>query len=199
MNSNLNGASPQFTLTCISTGGPATTVTWTRDSDTVAEGTETVLDDRETAQYTHTLTVTGRLRGLYTCTVANDKPSQDSAQLAINVQGIVSTAKSGVLHIYVYIIPIEVSPLSSVTVTASGNTVTVMWSISSSRDDVTGYLVHYHHPNYDTTIRNISTSVHSDTFTERNATQRVYSVSVQTLSTLSALSGPVTVRGQLNL
>ena len=85
--SDLNGASPQFTLTCISTGGPATTVTWTRDSDTVTEGTETVLDDRVTAQYTHTLTVTGRLGGLYTCTVANDKPSQDSAQLG--VQGIV--------------------------------------------------------------------------------------------------------------
>ena len=81
--SGLNGASPQFTLTCISTGGPATTVTWTRDSDTVTEGTETVLDDPVTAQYTHTLTVTGRLRGLYTCTVANDKPSHDSAQLSV--------------------------------------------------------------------------------------------------------------------
>ena len=85
--SDLNGASPQFTLTCISTGGPATTVTWTRDSDTVTEGTETVLDDRVTAQYTHTLTVTGRLGGFYTCTVANDKPSQDSAVLS--VQGII--------------------------------------------------------------------------------------------------------------
>ena len=83
VDSDLNGASPQFTLTCISTGGPATTVTWTRDSDTVTEGTETVLDDRVTAQYTHTLTVTGRLGGLYTCTVANDKPSQDSAQLYV--------------------------------------------------------------------------------------------------------------------
>ena len=45
-----------------------------------------MLDDPVTAQYTHTLTVTGRLGGLYTCTVANDKPSQDSAQL--KVQGI---------------------------------------------------------------------------------------------------------------
>ena len=87
-----------FTLTCISTGGPATTVTWTRDSDTVTEGTETVLDDPVTAQYTHTLTVTGRLGGLYTCTVANDKPSQGSAQLAINVQGMVSAGKCGVLR-----------------------------------------------------------------------------------------------------
>ena len=83
VDSDLNGASPQFTLTCISTSGPATTVTWTRDSDNVTEGTETVLDDRVTAQYTHTLTVTGGLGGLYTCTVANNKPSQDSAQLIV--------------------------------------------------------------------------------------------------------------------
>ena len=84
--SDLNGASPQFTLTCITTGGPATTVTWTRDSDTVTEGNETVLDDRVTAQYTHTLTVTGRLGGLYTCTVANDKPSE--AESSITIQGV---------------------------------------------------------------------------------------------------------------
>ena len=70
VDSYLNGASPQFTLTCISTGGPATTVTWTKDSDNVTEGNETVLDDPVTAPYTHTLTVTGRLGGLYTCTVA---------------------------------------------------------------------------------------------------------------------------------
>ena len=76
----VSGASPQFTLTCISTGGPATTVTWTRDNVTVTEGTETVLEDPVTAQYTHILTVTERLGGLYTCTVANTKPSFDSAQ-----------------------------------------------------------------------------------------------------------------------
>ena len=76
VNSDLNGASPQFTLTCISTGGPATTVSWTRDSTTViTEGTETVLNDTVTARYTHTLTVTGRYPGLYTCTMANNKPS----------------------------------------------------------------------------------------------------------------------------
>ena len=69
--------SNQLTLTCIFTGGPATTVTWTRDSITVTEGTETVLDDPVTAQYTHTLTVT--TGGEYTCTVSNNKPSSDSA------------------------------------------------------------------------------------------------------------------------
>ena len=76
----------EFTLTCISTGGPATTVTWTRDSVTVTEGTETVLDDPVTAQYTHTLTVTGRLGGLYTCTVTNEV-TPDGASASITVQG----------------------------------------------------------------------------------------------------------------
>ena len=90
VDSDLNGASPQFTLTCISTGGPATTVTWTRDNVTVTEGTETVLDDPVTAQYTHTLTVTGRLTGLYTCTVANDKPASDSAQYYVKGKYYVS-------------------------------------------------------------------------------------------------------------
>ena len=73
--------SDQLTLTCISTGGPATTVTWTRYSTTVTEGTETVLDDPETAQYTHTLTVT--TGGEYTCTVENNKPSSDSATITL--------------------------------------------------------------------------------------------------------------------
>ena len=71
-----------LTLTCISTGGPATTVTWTRDSTTViTDITETVLNDPVTAQYTHTLTVT--TGGEYTCTVANSKPSSASASFEL--------------------------------------------------------------------------------------------------------------------
>ena len=75
----------QLILTCISTGGPATTVTWTRDSTTVTQGTtETVLNDPVTAQYTHTLTVTGTLRGNYTCTVSNSKPSSKSSSIIVS-------------------------------------------------------------------------------------------------------------------
>ena len=73
-----------FRLTCISNGGPATTVTWTRDNVTITEGTVTyyVTDN---GNYANILTVTERLEGLYTCTVANDRPSNDSAN--ITVQG----------------------------------------------------------------------------------------------------------------
>ena len=71
----------QFTLSCISTGGPATNVAWTRDFTPVAEGSRTFLNDPVTAQYTHTLAVT--TAGEYTCTVSNNKPSSDSATLRV--------------------------------------------------------------------------------------------------------------------
>ena len=83
VDSDLNGASPQFTLTCISTGGPATTVTWTRDSATAMGNQMTVFNNVTTAQYTHTLTVTGRLGGLYQCTVSNVKPSEAMADFTV--------------------------------------------------------------------------------------------------------------------
>ena len=83
VDSDLNGASPQFTLTCISTGGPATTVTWTRDSATAMGDAVTVINDVTTARYTHTLTVTGTLGGDYQCNVSNSKPSHAVASLII--------------------------------------------------------------------------------------------------------------------
>ena len=79
--SHLNENS-QFTLTCITTGGPATNVTWTRDSEEISGGM-TVLDNAMTAQYTHTVTVTGRLGGQYVFTGSNDKPSQASASYTV--------------------------------------------------------------------------------------------------------------------
>ena len=80
--------SDQLTLTCISTGGPATTVTWTRDSTTVTTGAQSALNNATNAQYTHTLTVT--TGGEYTCTVENNKPSNYSATITLG--GILWTA-----------------------------------------------------------------------------------------------------------
>ena len=47
------------------------------------ENNDTVLNDPETAQYTHTLTVTGREEGLY---VENNKPSSTPDSAELNVQ-----------------------------------------------------------------------------------------------------------------
>ena len=76
----------QFTLTCISIGGPATTVTWTRDSQTALGERRSEVVNGVTAQYNNTLTVTGRLGGLYTCTVTNNLSAGVSSEL--HVKGI---------------------------------------------------------------------------------------------------------------
>ena len=88
MDSDLNGDSPQFTLTCTSTTRPPATVQWFRNGQEIVDtDNSTVLNDPLTARYTHTLTVTGRLGGEYMClaTVYNDL---SSASATIDVLGM---------------------------------------------------------------------------------------------------------------
>ena len=86
LTSELN-ATPTFTLTCTSTGGPATTVSWTVNNHTVIEdrthNITSQITNTTTATYTHTLTVTGRLVGEYECSVSNNKPSSSSGMLSV--------------------------------------------------------------------------------------------------------------------
>ena len=72
-----------FLLTCNSTGGPATTVTWTRDSAPAVGLIDTVLVDGVTGTSNNTLLVTGRMEGLYTCTVSNRVSNESSASLTV--------------------------------------------------------------------------------------------------------------------
>ena len=81
--SDLNGANPQFTLTCTSTGGPASSLLWMRDMEHPSGERETVLVDPATPRYIHTLTVTGRQPGNYKCIVSNNKPSKDFAVFTV--------------------------------------------------------------------------------------------------------------------
>ena len=79
--SPLNAEPPIFTLTCTSIGGPAATVTWTRDSvsdpltnSNVFSLSQMVLDT-VTANYSNQITVTGRLPDTYRCDIENDEGS----------------------------------------------------------------------------------------------------------------------------
>ena len=141
----------QFTLTCISTGGPATTVTWTRDSEIAVGDTKTVLVSGETAQYTHTLTVTGRLEGLYTCTVTNNKPSSASADFTAQgsyTYSMVYTQalqNQSVMHSFIvmcmHISPVTMQPPTNVeAVQQSTTSIRVSWTPPS---DATGYIIFY--------------------------------------------------------
>ena len=90
LTSELNATTPTFTLTCTSTGGPATTVSWTVNNSAVTEDsahniTSQILTDPETATYNHTLAVTGRLEGQYECNVSNRKSSASVHLMAVGM------------------------------------------------------------------------------------------------------------------
>ena len=78
---------PVFTLTCISTGGPATTVTWTRDRAPVFYDADHVLTQTVTdtlaSTYSSVLTVTGGEPGSYQCSITNARGSSFSQSLMV--------------------------------------------------------------------------------------------------------------------
>ena len=80
-----------FTLTCVSTGGPATTVTWTRDGSNVPYDATHVLTQTVTNQfnvvYSNVLTVTGSESGIYTCSVTNDRTASPLESPPLTVVG----------------------------------------------------------------------------------------------------------------
>ena len=90
LTSELTATTPTFTLTCTSTGGPATTVSWTVNNNTVTEDsayhiTSQILIDPETATYNHTLAVTGRKEEEYECRVSNRKSSASGSLMAVGM------------------------------------------------------------------------------------------------------------------
>ena len=77
-----------LTFTCTTTGGPATTVTWSRDGTPLVGGTyqqSQTLTDTASATYLNTLSITAKdngLSGAYTCTVQNAN-SMDSESISV--------------------------------------------------------------------------------------------------------------------
>ncbi len=76
-----------LTLTCVSNGGPASEVVWTRDGVTVSTGytlTQTVTNTA-TATYENVLTATtiADLVGNFTCTVNNSRGTSNTGTIRI--------------------------------------------------------------------------------------------------------------------
>ena len=143
VDSDLNGASPQFTLTCISTGGPATTVTWTRDSVTVTEGSRTVLEDSITAQYTHNLTVTGQLGGLYTCSVSNNMPFTVNESFTVKGEVRRTCAIITAYSLHPVFNPVASAPTMLLAIQEGPTSVRVSWNSAVLQEDIKGYRLVY--------------------------------------------------------
>ena len=89
---NLTYQKESRTLSCVSTGSPATTVSWIKDGYPLTiDGfiyylNQTVID-RASSTYSNVLTVSeegpGGIAGTYNCTVANEFGSQSSVVVAV--------------------------------------------------------------------------------------------------------------------
>ena len=88
LDSEVSEDPPQFTLTCVSRGGPATRVVWRRDGMEITENStystsQIIVDTSSTTVYNNTLRVRGREGGVYRCTVRNSQ-SDITAQLQVS-------------------------------------------------------------------------------------------------------------------
>ena len=68
---------PEFTVSCRTRGGPATTVTWTVDGvpvqeDSDHETSQIILDTSHNSVYDNRLRVRGRTSGTYYCRIRNN-------------------------------------------------------------------------------------------------------------------------------
>ena len=77
--SELNADPLTFNVTCTSVGGPVTSVAWTVNGSPVPSENNPIttwtVDDTETGAYILTLSVTGRLTGIYRCEVTSVRPN----------------------------------------------------------------------------------------------------------------------------
>jgi hypothetical protein len=77
-----------FSLTCISTGGQASGVVWTRDGFLLQNTAPLVVTDASTLSYTSVLMVSGRTPGTCTCTIRGTS-DQDLGSANFIVQGTI--------------------------------------------------------------------------------------------------------------
>jgi len=106
---------PVFTLTCVTTGGPPTTVTWTRDGTAIDYQNNSsfrfsrTVTDFVAATYNNTLTVTGNFPGLYNISAQNRNTAQyvdsTAATATLQVEGKCLYISVHELHCLWYLTP----------------------------------------------------------------------------------------------
>ena len=98
---SFNPLNPQFNLTCNSTSGPATVVTWLRDGNIVVYDTNHVLTQTVGTfiMYSNVLTVTGREPGNYLCNITNVRGHDTSTFI---VEGIIKIMDMIIVWLHAY-------------------------------------------------------------------------------------------------
>ena len=197
---------PEFTISCRTHGGPATTVQWTVNGVSVQEDryhetSQLILDTSLNSVYDNRLRVRGRRSGTYNCTISNnirdyldedDGVSVTQVNRTLNISGNVLTNYISFSSLRLLTVTREPSNLNAVTSESNSN-ITVSWE--SPGDPVTGYVICYQPkggPVISDRVSGGETDTHSLDGLQRGVT---YYISIVALSPHlpSPLVGPITV------
>ena len=200
LHTELRALEPEFTVSCLTRGGPATTVHWVTPlgNDTLPDTSQVILNTYESV-YENRLRVRGRESGTYSCTVKNEYfPTENRVTKELAVRGLCSQQSHWSLLLVLYYTTVAGAPTYFSGVISGSNTtqyvnVTVSWE--SPEGDVSGYMIYYQTeggPVISDKVSGGGRETHSLDGLQRGVT---YSISILALSQHlpSPLVGPVSV------
>ena len=146
LHTELRASVPEFTISCLTHGGPALTVSWTVpvQEDIDHETSQVILDTSHNSVYDNRLRVRGRRAGTYYCTITSRFINTTIlARSSQTIAGMILLTKA--FQDYPVILTVAGEPTRPNTV-ISGSTcrhvnVTVSWK--SPGGDVSGYMIYY--------------------------------------------------------
>ena len=207
LHSEPNENPPEFTLTCVSEGGPATAVVWERNGEPVQEDSnhetsQIIVDRLADTVYHNRLRVRGREGGEYMCTVSNNiqvfvsSSSPSSTSEIFSVEGTkMKNSETYNLHHYTFVNAlvslthtVAETPSEVRAVYKSVSSILLEWTYPQINIGFT-YVVVY----YNNIIRNVSVSSGVNTnLLEELSIEGVDSISIVAMSHLpSDVVGPV--------
>ena len=211
LHSEPNVEPPEFSLTCLSVGGPATTVSWLRGSQPVQEDSDHETSQiltvtTQATQYENRLTVTGREAGQYWCTVSSNRDDffgATGSTITSDAFTVLGESSCSPISTVLHVLPLSLSlPLSVCAVAGeparvhavrqSPTSILVAWD--SPGGDVTGYNIYYQRSGGSELTAEVSGGTTESYQLEGLDNGVEYSISVVALSPHlpSAVVGPVT-------
>ena len=209
LHTELRASVPEFTISCRTHGGPATTVQWTVNGvpvqeDRYHETSQLILDTSLNSVYDNRLRMRERRNGTYNCTISNNiRLFIPEASITAEVSGskiITGSYTSSIQHLvhgtYICLVAREPSNLTAV-ISEPNSThvnITVSWESPGDTDTV-GYVIYYQ-PKGGLVISDRVSGGETDTYSLDGLQRGVtYYISIVALSPHlpSPLVGPITV------
>ena len=153
---------PEFTIICLTEGGPATTVSWRRPNGAIVQQgdsdyeTSQIIVDTSNSVYENRLRVRGREGGLWLCSVRNNINDyfhnlRNSVVASLTVEGMYYNVCIELFFIIVLLDSSVTGEPTSLSITSQSNSthvnITVTWALpdhwNSLSQRVTSHLIYY--------------------------------------------------------